>query len=133
MIFKQIQTRSGAGAGVGMLRGTGVLGVLVSGFLVFWFLGFKVSWFLGSKVSNIYQVSIPSFLEDIDPISRTFKNLYKADRQILSVTVFSTIFKVLDFQNVEISKIIFGTWRQLEADPGGQPGTDLEAKCNKPS
>ena len=30
-----------------------------------------------------------------------------------------------------MSKIISGTL--LEADPGGQPGTDLEAICNKPS
>ena len=27
-------------------------------------------------------------------------------------------------------KIISGIWRPLEADPGGQPGTDLEVTCN---
>ena len=32
-----------------------------------------------------------------------------------------------------MSKIIYCTWRLLEADPGGQPGTDLEVICNMPS
>ena len=32
-----------------------------------------------------------------------------------------------------MSKIISGTWRPLEADPGGQPCTDLEVLRNMPS
>ena len=31
------------------------------------------------------------------------------------------------------SKVMLGTWRPLEADPGGQPGTDLEVIHNMPS
>ena len=53
---------SGAGEGVGMLRGREILGLLVSWFLdvmlswfrsfeVSWFLGFNVSWFLSFEVS----------------------------------------------------------------------------------
>ena len=33
--------------------------------------------------------------------------------------------------SILMSKIISGTWRPLEADPGGQPDTYLEATCNK--
>ena len=29
-----------------------------------------------------------------------------------------------------MSKIISGTWKLLEADPRGLPGTDLEVSCN---
>ena len=43
-------------------------------FLVSKFLGFNASWFLGFKVSEIYQIAISCFLEEIDPISKIFKN-----------------------------------------------------------
>ena len=51
----------GVGVGVGMLGGRGILGCLVSCFLVFWFLGFKVSKFLGFKVSNTISCFLKEF------------------------------------------------------------------------
>ena len=35
--------------------------------------------------------------------------------------------------SILVPKIIYCTWRLLEADHGGQPGTDLEVICNMPS
>ena len=55
----------------------GAGGFLVSGslgFLVSWFL---VSWFLGLLDSKNHQMSIACFLEDIDPISKSFKKTIK--------------------------------------------------------
>ena len=79
---------AGGGVGVGMLRGRGFLGSLVSWFLVFlvsgilgffvsWFQSFLVSWFHSFKVSMIphYQKFISCFMEDTDTISKTFKIL----------------------------------------------------------
>ena len=72
--------RSGAGVGLGILRGR----------VVSWFLGFLFVWlfcfgflgclvldfcFLGFKGSKIYQISISCLLMDIDLISKLFKNL----------------------------------------------------------
>ena len=51
--------------GVGMLRGRGFLGFLVSWFLDFlvsWFLGLLVSWFLGFLVSWLLGFSVSWFL-----------------------------------------------------------------------
>ena len=69
---------AGMGAGVvGMLRGRGFLCFLVSKFL-----SFNVVWILGFRVSEIqkslilcYQTIISCFLEDIDPISKIFKDI----------------------------------------------------------
>ena len=80
------------------------LGVLVCwflGFLVSWFLSFKVSWFLVSKVSKIYQIWISCFLEDIDPIAKTFKDLLDGSSGF-SVPSFSHILKWVDFPIFEI-------------------------------
>ena len=57
----RVQGRSGAGMGVGTLRGRGVLGLK----------SFLVSWFLGFKVSQIYQICISCFSIGIDPISHS--------------------------------------------------------------
>ena len=75
--------------GVGMLRASGCLGVLVSkffGFSVSKFLGVLVSKFLGFKISRrqnlkvstipCYQRNISCFLGDIDPISKIFKTIF---------------------------------------------------------
>ena len=72
---------SGAGMGVGLLGGRG--GFLVSRFQSFLdskFLGSLVSEFrglefLGFEVARIYQMSISYFLEEIDAVSKIFKNL----------------------------------------------------------
>ena len=83
---------SGAGVGVGMLRGrrggswlldclvSRFLGFLVFAFLIFGLFGFKVSWWQSFlvqrfKVSMIphYQISMSCFQEDIDPILKIFK------------------------------------------------------------
>ena len=61
---------SGAGVGVGMLRGRGVLGFLVSwfqSFLVSWFLSFLVSWFLGFRVSWFVDFKMCWFLGFLVP------------------------------------------------------------------
>ena len=73
---------------LGNKKQSGFLGFLVSQFLGFKvsrfqsFLvsklrGFKVAWFLGFDVLMFpyYQNSISCFLEDIDPVSKIFKNL----------------------------------------------------------
>ena len=61
---------SGAGVGVGMLRGRMIPLIEKRDSKVSWFLGFKVSWFQSFKFSMIpyYQHSISGFLEDMDPI-----------------------------------------------------------------
>ena len=66
---------------VDWFRGFWFLGFLVAAFLGFkdsWFLGFKDYQFLGFKASKIYEMPIPCFLEDIDPISKIFKILLDA-------------------------------------------------------
>ena len=73
----------------------GVLGFLVSCFLVSWFLGFEVVWFLGfrflgSKVSRIYHSSMSYFLIDIDHMSKISKMLLDTSKnsRIIEVMVF---------------------------------------------
>ena len=89
----------------------GVLGFLVSwfhSFLVSWFLGLKVSWcqrflvswFRSFKVPKIYQIAISCSLEDIDPISKSFKILLDGS-SVFSAPVFSNMFKHISFPNVE--------------------------------
>ena len=71
-----------------MLRSKRVLGFLfvsflVSCFAVSWFQSVLASWFqsclvskfLGLKVSNIYRISMSCFLEDVDAIPKSLKNL----------------------------------------------------------
>ena len=72
-------------------KGLRFLGFLVSEFLSFlsflipWFLSFVVSWLLGFKASQLrsclgmipyYQMLISCSLEDIDPVSKLFENLF---------------------------------------------------------
>ena len=54
---------SGAGVGVGMSRGKGLLGFKVS-----WFQSCLISWFKSVKVSKTYQFSISRCQEDIGSI-----------------------------------------------------------------
>ena len=74
---------SAAGVGVGMLRGKGFLGFLVSKFL-----GFKVVWLLGYDVSKIYQIRISCLLEDIEPISKIFKILLDGSAGLFGARLF---------------------------------------------
>ena len=74
-----------------------------------WFLAFKVSWFqsfsvskfLGFKVSKICQISISCFLDDIDPISKIFKNLSNGSSEFVGARLLE-VFKMLDSQHFEI-------------------------------
>ena len=80
---------SGAGVGIGMLRGRGWF--LVSwclGFLVSWFRSFLVSKFLGFKASKIYKIICSCFLEDTDPISKIFKILLNGSSGLVGARLF---------------------------------------------
>ena len=76
-------------------------GFMVSCFMVLWFYGlwfygfvvvlfhdFMDLWFCGFLVSNIYQISISCFQEDIDPISKIFKNLLDGSSGLFSPRLF---------------------------------------------
>ena len=73
--------------GVGMLRGK----------------SFLVSWFLGFKVPKMYQMSISCFQEDIDFISKMFRNLLDGSARFVGARLFGNCQNV-DFQNFEIYK-----------------------------
>ena len=82
-----------------MLRGREI-SFLVSwflGFFVSWLLGFFVSKFRGFKASKIYQIAISCFLEYIDPISKTFKNLLDGSSGFVGP-------RLLRFQGFRLSK-----------------------------
>ena len=103
-----------------MLRGRGFLGFLVSWFLGSlvswllvpwfsgsWFLGFLVSKFLGLLVSKFqsskdsmipyYQTSISCFLENIDPISKIFKQYLDGYSCFFGHPSFPIFFNRFDF------------------------------------
>ena len=92
---------SGAGVGVGMLRGKGVLSFLGSKFLGFLFLKFhgpdfrllgtKVVWFIGLKVSKIYQISISCFQEGIDLVSKISEILLDGSSGLFGARLFSSL------------------------------------------
>ena len=83
-------------------------------FLVSWFQSFKAPWLQSSRsfkdpktlnicwkiVTPSYHKTISCFLEEIDPVYKIFKQL----RRTFTVPIFSNIFKIDDFQNVEISR-----------------------------
>ena len=62
------------------------------GFLVSWFLGFcfvfKIVGFIGFEVSKSYQFSFLCSLEDIDPISKIFKNLFDGSAGFFGACLF---------------------------------------------
>ena len=85
--------------------------VLFQSFLVSKLLGFKVVWFNGVLVSwlqslKVYQMPISCFLEDIDPISKVFKNLFDGSPG-LSAPFFSKKYKSCFLQCL---KIICSKW-----------------------
>ena len=64
-----------------------------------------------------YNLSISCFLEDIDPIFKIFKK-YSADFQEVADLACSSMFKVVDLQDVEISpnnisRKLFGIFLEL--------------------
>ena len=87
-----VQGWSGAGVGVGMLRGTGFP------YLVSKFLGFLVSKPRSFNVSMTpyYQKSISCFLEDGDPKTKIFMKILNASSTCFD-PAFPTIFKLWIF------------------------------------
>ena len=61
---------------------------------MFWLLGFKVYWLPNFKVSKIYQITIYSFLEDLD--IQDFQDLLDGSSGC-SVLVFSNISRSFEF------------------------------------
>ena len=70
-----VQGWSGARVRVGMLRGKGS-----------WFLG------LGFKISKITRLQFSCFLEDIEPISKIFKNILDGSSGLLGTSIFQNQF-----------------------------------------
>ena len=90
------------------LLGFRFLDFLVSCFVVSWFLGFNVSLFqnfkhsyhvLGALLVPYYKISISCSLEDIDPISKIFKNILNGSSDIFGARLFQN-FQMFDLQNV---------------------------------
>ena len=84
-----------------LLRGTGVLGFLVSKFP-----GFLVSEIIGFKVSKLYQNSISCSLEDIDPVSKIFKNVLNGSSGFFGARLVQ-VFLILDVRSFEIYEHTF--------------------------
>ena len=84
---------------------------MLRGLLVSWFLHFEISWllnvlvacFLGFKVSKIYQTSISCFLEDIDLISKFFKNSLDGSSVFCGANLFQHLKKIWIYKKVGIS------------------------------
>ena len=102
---------SGAGVGVGMLRGRGG-GFLVSWFLVFmasWFLAFLLSKFLGflfSTFQRFTEFRYGAFWQILIPYSR-YPRIYWTDLRDLLAPVFPTLSKFLIPNISRFAKIIF--------------------------
>ena len=91
---------TGAGVGVGMLRGRGVLGFLVS-----WFQSVLVSWFqsfLFSKFQRFTKLPCHVFWEILIPISKIFKNLLDGSSGLIG----AKLSKSSDFKIMKIITII---------------------------